>query len=184
MRAFDNPEVVHVDDSVDPIRQEFLIITPISRSFSLQQFFRDMETIMYELCRKDTAYVDSVRARKEMDVKRDPKNKLPPVFFTVMDKVKELLGMCLSLSSFVQCSKSFPILLDKNHPLRSVNWTIEEVAKINELIPQCITLKPIVYLVNLDAKSFKKKANKWLVGESGSLHKMNNFFIPINPNAI
>ena len=27
-----------------------------------------------------------------MDVKRDPKNKLPPVFFTVMDKVKEMLG--------------------------------------------------------------------------------------------
>lgn len=51
-----------------------------------------METIMYELCRKDTAYVDSIRAKKEMDVKRDPKNKLPPVFFTVMDKVKEMLG--------------------------------------------------------------------------------------------
>ena len=51
-----------------------------------------METIMYELCRKDTAYVDSVRSRKEMDVKRDPKNKLPPVFFTVMDKVKDMLG--------------------------------------------------------------------------------------------
>jgi ribosome-binding ATPase YchF (GTP1/OBG family) len=48
-------------------------------------------------------------------------------------------------------------------PLRSGNWSIEEVAKINELIPQSITLKPIVYLVNLDAKSFKRKANKWLV---------------------
>ena len=55
-------------------------------------YHRDMETIMYELCRKDTAYVDSIRAKKEMDVKRDPKNKLPPVFFTVMDKVKEMLG--------------------------------------------------------------------------------------------
>ena len=123
VRAFDNPEVVHVDDSVDPIR--------------------DMETIMYELCRKDTAYVDAVRAKKEADVKRDPKNKLPPVFYTVMDRVKEML--------------------DANIPLRSGKWNIEEVAKINELIPQCITLKPIVYLVNLDAKSFKRKANKWLV---------------------
>lgn len=122
VRAFDNPEVVHVDDSVDPIR--------------------DMETIMYELCRKDTAYVDSVRQKKEMDLKRDPKNKLPPVFYTVMDKVKELL--------------------DANKPLRAHPWNLEEVAKINELIPQCITLKPIVYLVNLDASSFKRKANKWL----------------------
>jgi hypothetical protein len=53
--------------------------------------------------------------------------------------------------------------IDKNTPLRSGAWSIEEVAKINELIPQCITLKPIVYLVNLDSKSFKRKANKWLV---------------------
>lgn len=44
VRAFDNPEVVHVDDSVDPIR--------------------DMETITYELCRKDSAYVESVREKK------------------------------------------------------------------------------------------------------------------------
>lgn len=65
------------------------------------------------------------------------------VFFTVMDRVKEML--------------------DKNIPLRSGTWNIEEVAKINELIPMAITLKPIVYLVNLDSKSFKRKGNKWLV---------------------
>jgi obg-like ATPase 1 len=123
VRAFDNPEVVHVDDSVDPIR--------------------DLETIISELCKKDISYVEKVRSAKEQDVKRDPKNKLPPVFFTVMDKVQEMLN--------------------NNTPLRSGNWNIEEIAKINELIPMCITLKPIVYLVNLDSNSFKRKANKWLV---------------------
>jgi len=40
VRAFDNPEVVHVDDSIDPIR--------------------DMETITYELCRKDEQYAEIV----------------------------------------------------------------------------------------------------------------------------
>jgi len=123
VRAFENPEVVHVEDSVDPIR--------------------DLETIQYELCRKDSAYIEGIRAKKEMDVKRDPKNKLPPVFFTVMDRCKEML--------------------ESNTPLRSGNWNLEEVAKINELIPQAITLKPIVYLVNLDEKSFRRKGNKWLV---------------------
>ena len=123
VRAFDNPEVVHVDDSVDPIR--------------------DLETIISELCKKDITYVEKQRAAKEADAKKDIKMKLPPVFFTVMDKVKEML--------------------EGNVPLRSGNWTIEEIAKINELIPQCITLKPIVYLVNLDTASFKRKANKWLV---------------------
>lgn len=123
VRAFDNPEVVHVDDSVDPIR--------------------DMETIMYELCRKDTAYVEGVKAKKELELRKDPKLKLPPVYYTLMEKVKEML--------------------DNNIPLRSGTWNIEEVAKLNELMPQAITLKPIVYLVNLDATSFKRKANKWLV---------------------
>lgn len=122
VRAFDNPEVVHVDDSVDPIR--------------------DMETIIMELCKKDLSYLDKERSKREDMVKRDPKNKLPPVFFTVMDRAKEML--------------------ESNIPLRSGTWNIEEVAKINEVIPQCITLKPMVYLVNLDAKSFKRKANKWL----------------------
>jgi obg-like ATPase 1 len=122
VRAFDNPEVIHVDDIVDPIR--------------------DLDTIMFELCRKDASYVESVRARKEMDLKKDPKNKLPPVYFTVMEKVNALL--------------------EANVPLRSGTWNIEEVAKINEIMPQAITLKPIVYLINLDAESFKRKANKWL----------------------
>lgn len=123
VRAFDNPEVVHVDDSVDPIR--------------------DLETIISELCKKDISYYEKVRSAREADVKKDPKNKLPPIFYTLMDKVKEML--------------------ETNVPLRSGNWNIEEIAKINELIPQCITLKPIVYLVNLDTNSFKRKANKWLV---------------------
>ncbi len=53
-------------------------------------------------------------------------------------------------------------LLAADKPLRGESWSVVEVAKINELIPLAITLKPIVYLVNLDSKSFIRKANKWL----------------------
>jgi obg-like ATPase 1 len=123
VRAFDNPEVIHVDDSVDPIR--------------------DLETIIYELCRKDTAYIESVKSRKELEIKKDPKNKPPPTYYAMMEKVDKLLA--------------------SNMPLRSGEWNLEEVARINEIMSQAITLKPIVYLVNLDAVSFKRKANKWLV---------------------
>lgn len=123
VRAFDNPEVVHVEDTVDPIR--------------------DMETIMFELCRKDTAYVDQVHEKVLAGIKKDPKKKPLPVYYTVHEKIKSLL--------------------EKNTSLRSHKWTLEEANKINDLFPQCITLKPIVYLVNLDARSFKRKANKWLV---------------------
>lgn len=123
VRAFDNPEVVHVDESVDPIR--------------------DLETIIYELCRKDAAYVAQMKAKRLADVKKDPKFKLPEVFFTVMERVEHLL--------------------ETNQPLRSGDWNMEETAKINEIIPQCITLKPIVYLINVDTPSWLRKANKWYI---------------------
>jgi obg-like ATPase 1 len=123
VRAFDNPEVVHVDDSVDPVR--------------------DLNTIMYELCRKDQAYLESVKARKELEIKKDPKNKPPPTYYALMEKLEKLL--------------------EENMPLRSGTYNLDEVARINEMLPQAITLKPIVYLVNLDVPSFKRKGNKWLV---------------------
>lgn len=123
VRAFENPEVVHVDDSVDPIR--------------------DLNTIMYELCRKDSTYLESVKAKKEQDQKRDPKNKPPAIYETLMEKLTTLLA--------------------NDMPLRAGSYNQEEIARINEWIPFAITLKPIVYLVNLDTASFKRKGNKWLV---------------------
>lgn len=123
VRAFEDPEVVHVDDDVNPIR--------------------DLDTIMFELCRKDASYIQSVRGRVESEIKKNPKIK-PQMekVYSVLDKVDEML--------------------ENNVPLRTGDWSIEEVAKINEMIPQAITLKPIVYLVNLDDASFKRKGNKWL----------------------
>lgn len=96
---------------------------------------------MYELCRKDAQYVTAQRAKFVLDVKKDPKKKLPVIFFSVMDRVDQMLA--------------------DNIPLRTAEWTNEEVMKINELIPQAITLKPIIYLINIDKRSFIRKANKW-----------------------
>ncbi len=122
VRAFDNPEVVHVDDSIDPVR--------------------DLETITTEICLKDKVAVDGVRQKKEAEGRRDAKNAPKPIFIQVFDKLQALL--------------------EKNTPLRLGDWNLEEVALINEYIPQCLTLKPIVYLVNLDAASYKRQGNRWL----------------------
>jgi len=121
VRAFDNPEVLHVDDTIDPVR--------------------DLETITAELCLKDLAYVAKMRAEREADVKKSPNMKLPPLFFTVMDKCIELL--------------------EANRPLGKAEWTAPEVEKINELIPGCITTKPMIYLLNLTKKDFYKGGNKY-----------------------
>ena len=90
VRAFVNDEVTHVDDSVDPVR--------------------DLETITEELCKKDLAYVAQQRALRENDVRKNPTMKLPPLFFTVMDRVKDLL--------------------ENNKPLNKQEWTNPEIEKV------------------------------------------------------
>jgi len=123
VRAFDSKEVTHVDDSIDPVR--------------------DLETITSELCKKDLAYVLTQRDAREKDVKKNPTMKLPPMFFSVMDKVQTML--------------------ENNQPLaKGCEWTAPEVEKINELIPGCITLKPTVYLVNCSQKSFTVGGNRYI----------------------
>lgn len=104
---------------------------------------RDLDTILQELCKKDLAYVQAQRAMKERDVKRTPNAKLPPIFFSVMDKVEKLL--------------------EDTKGLAGAEWTPVEVEKINELIPQAITLKPVVYLINMSKKDYVRKKNKWLL---------------------
>lgn len=78
IRAFDSDEVVHVDDSVDPIR--------------------DLETIQGELCAKDSATLANVienemnRVRKEKGLSRSSTNfKLSEVFSEAYEKCKKLL---------------------------------------------------------------------------------------------
>jgi obg-like ATPase 1 len=120
VRAFDNQEVTHIDDSIDPERE--------------------LETIKVELCKKDLACVKFQREAREKDVKKNPTMKLPPLFFSVMDKVEEML------------KNSQPLA-------KGCEWTAPEVGKINELIPGCITLKPMVYVVNMSEKSFVMGGN-------------------------
>mmetsp|Transcript_28812 Transcript_28812/g.42533 ORF Transcript_28812/g.42533 Transcript_28812/m.42533 type:complete len:429 (+) Transcript_28812:112-1398(+) len=77
VRAFDNDEVIHVDDSVDPIR--------------------DMETIQSELCLKDKDTLTKVlqrekdRVRKEKGVARSSEPTLSESFQGAYEKCSKLL---------------------------------------------------------------------------------------------
>jgi len=78
VRAFDSDEVIHVDDSVDPIR--------------------DLETIQGELCAKDLSTLEGVlerekeKVRKEKGVSRSSTNiKLSEAFTSAYDKALALL---------------------------------------------------------------------------------------------
>lgn len=71
VRAFDNDEVVHVDDSVDPIR--------------------DLETIQMELCKKDLEFVLKAEEKELRDVKKSQGMKISLAFTTTFEKVKDML---------------------------------------------------------------------------------------------
>ena len=71
VRAFDSEEVIHVDDSVDPVR--------------------DLETIQAELCAKDMQYLKKAVEQEKLDVKKNPTMKLSALFISTMDNVEEML---------------------------------------------------------------------------------------------
>lgn len=71
VRLFENDEVTHVDDSVDPVR--------------------DLETITSELALKDRAYVNSVREQEETKLKKANNKKMEENLVKLFDRVQELL---------------------------------------------------------------------------------------------
>jgi obg-like ATPase 1 len=77
VRAFDDPEVVHVDDEIDPVR--------------------DLETITAELCLKDLETVKRAIADEERDVKKNPTMKLSALFKDTMARCTEMLENNLAI---------------------------------------------------------------------------------------
>jgi len=72
VRAFDNDEVLHVDDSIDPVR--------------------DLNTIQSELCKKDLDILGKTIIAEEAIVKKaGGKYKMLPLFTSTTAKIKELL---------------------------------------------------------------------------------------------
>lgn len=70
VRAFEDSNILHVDDSVDPIR--------------------DLQVIQHELCAKDLEYVLKEEERVLSGMK-NKKVKLPDCYESVLKKVKEIL---------------------------------------------------------------------------------------------
>ena len=122
VRAFDNDDVVHVDDSVDPVR--------------------DLETIQHELCCKDLEYAERQEAEEKKDVKKSPNMKLSALFIATFERVLAMLR--------------------EDKPVKGGSWNSAEVELIRAKLPNLITTKPVVYLVNLNREDFLRKKNKWL----------------------
>lgn len=127
IRAFDNDEVIHVDDSVDPVR--------------------DMETIVGELCLKDLAVLSTV-LNMEKDRIRKEKGKARAVDVPVGETFQEAYDLCLQL-------------LNDRIPIQTcTTFTAAHVELIRDW--GLITTKPVIYVINVNEKSYIRKGNKWL----------------------
>ena len=106
VRAFDSDEVIHVDDSVDPIR--------------------DLETIQSELCLKDKEALTKVldkekdRVRKEKGLARSAEAPLSEVFQSAYDKCVKLIESNTPVQTHedfsmgeVECIRDFGLITTK-----------------------------------------------------------------------
>lgn len=71
---------------------------------------------------------------------------------------------CFALhhTSSLPLSQQVKELLQANKPVRDAEWTAKEVELIMEKMPNLLTSKPVIYLVNMSATDYARKKNKWL----------------------
>ena len=95
-----------------------------------------------QLCKKDLEALKHAMIEEEKDVKRSPGFKLSALYIATMDKVKSML--------------------ESNTPVRTGEWNTPEIDLIKLKLPNIITTKPCIYLVNMSEADFISKKNKWL----------------------
>jgi len=125
MRAFDDPDVIHVEDRVDPVG--------------------DIEIITSELRVKDLEFMTAHRDKMKRDAQRANNPQLRKEHETELDCVERIIA-CLEEGKDVRNN------LD--------NWNTTDVVYLNTY--QLLTAKPVLYVINLTVKDFKRKKNKWL----------------------
>jgi len=118
LRCFDDPNVVHVDGSVNPVRDKEVIDTELQ--------LKDLDSVEKKL----TRFRNIAKAGVDKDAKKA---------FEVLSQVKECLEAGKSVRSL----------------------TIKEEDKIHIADLMLLTIKPVLYLCNVDEKSVKA-GNKYV----------------------
>ena len=134
VRCFDNPNVVHVDGSIDPVRDAEII--------NLELIYADLDTIEKRI----------QRLQKQMKVDNSAKKELE-----LMEKIKQIL--------------------EEGKPARSIELTEDEEKLVKTL--QLLTIKPIMYVANLDEESIEN-GNEYLERVKDMAAKENAKVIPLS----
>ena len=134
VRCFDNPNVVHVDGSIDPVRDAEII--------NLELIYADLDTIEKRIQRLQKQTKADNSAKKELEL---------------MEKIKQIL--------------------EEGKPARSIELTEDEEKLVKTL--QLLTIKPIMYVANLDEESIEN-GNEYLERVKEMAAKENAKVIPLS----
>lgn len=134
VRCFDNPNVVHVDGSIDPVRDAEII--------NLELIYADLDTIEKRIQRLQKQMKADNSAKKELEL---------------MEKIKQIL--------------------EEGKPARSIELTEDEEKLVKAL--QLLTIKPIMYVANLDEESIEN-GNEYLERVKEMAAKENAKVIPLS----
>lgn len=134
VRCFDNPNVVHVDGSIDPVRDAEII--------NLELIYADLDTIEKRIQRLQKQMKADNSAKKELEL---------------MEKIKQIL--------------------EEGKPARSIKLTEDEEKLVKTL--QLLTIKPIMYVANLDEESIEN-GNEYLERVKEMAAKENAKVIPLS----
>lgn len=134
VRCFDNPNVVHVDGSIDPVRDAEII--------NLELIYADLDTIEKRIQRLQKQMKADNSAKKELEL---------------MEKIKQIL--------------------EEGKPARSIELTEDEEKLVRTL--QLLTIKPIMYVANLDEESIEN-GNEYLERVKEMAAKENAKVIPLS----
>jgi obg-like ATPase 1 len=94
VRAFDKDDVIHVEDSVNPVR--------------------DLETIQSELCKKDLEILNKVIQNEEVQVKKSGGQfKLSPLFLETTAKIREMLENSIPIRDGTWSTIEIELINDK-----------------------------------------------------------------------
>ena len=131
MRAFDDADVIHVEDRVDPVG--------------------DIDIITSELRIKDLEFMNSHREKMNKEAQRAAQNP------QMAKAHKAEMETVLKIIAWLDSGKEIRNGMDQ--------WGTGDIDHLNTY--QLLTAKPVIYLVNLTSKDFKRKKNKWLVKVRG-----------------
>ncbi|KZV39532.1 putative LRR receptor-like serine/threonine-protein kinase [Dorcoceras hygrometricum] len=146
LRAFEDSDIIHVDDSVDPVR--------------------DLEVISSELRLKDLEFMERRIEDLEKSLKRSNDKQLKLEHELCFKGIKDV-DMPVNVVTF--SARGLPHLRiemwSKRHwrrekMLASVEWKAADIEILNTF--QLLSAKPVVYLVNMNEKDYQRKKNKFL----------------------